>query len=635
MVVANGVNDSVICTTMNNISFFIMFAMLPSEYFLYLSSIKNTTSSSGQYLIENTTSNMKNTVIIILFAMSLLSSCTIRQDYNQQLLKADSLMQLRPDSALNILKSISSKKLSTRADNAYYALLLTQAQDKNFVVQKDDSLIQIAVHYYDSIGDTKMQAKAHYYWGCVYRDMNQQAEAIREFFIAAPLTEKSKEKRQLGLIYNNIGYIYNIQDFNQKADSIYQLVEIIAIELKDTTLWAEALSKQGSIALSKGDDYFPIAEQKLSNAFMAADKMGYNRLKADISASLSRLYTRMGQKEKALHYAKLNLSLRRDTARAYRAFFILGDAYYKSEQYDSATFYLNKSLVSKDYGKKADAYMRLADIAMIQGNATLSIELERNSSAYKDSLYKFRRNIVTNKIIKAETDAQTMLQKLYYKWRLNTYLCVFILIIVIIIIITIFLYKRYRRKNYLLQKDKQQIEKAHQDLSQHYAKLQIDIVQKDLEIESLRKELASHQVNEEQRKKLQDELDEMVLKRKALAKEAFLHSPLYEKMQAIIKDYQDKDTSDKELSDQEWQEFVAEMDMEWNIAITELCAKYQLSKEELHLICLSLIGFPFSHLEYLLHLSRATLYRKKNALLKRIDTKQDCDFEEILQKIRS
>lgn len=635
MVVANGVNDSVICTIMNNISFFIMFAMLPSEYFLYLSSIKNTTSSSGQYLIENTTSNMKNTVIIILFAMSLLSSCTIRQDYNQQLLKADSLMQLRPDSALNILKSISPKKLSTRADNAYYALLLTQAQDKNFVVQKDDSLIQIAVHYYDSIGDTKMQAKAHYYWGCVYRDMNQQAEAIREFLIAAPLTEKVKEKRQLGLIYNNIGYIYNIQDFNQKADSIYQLVEIIAIELKDTTLWAEALSKQGSIALSKGDDYFPIAEQKLSNAFMAADKMGYNRLKADISASLSRLYTRMGQKEKALHYAKLNLSLRRDTARAYRAFFILGDAYYKSEQYDSATFYLNKSLVSKDYGKKADAYMRLADIAMIQGNATLSIELERNSSAYKDSLYKFRRNIVTNKIIKAETDAQTMLQKLYYKWRLNTYLCVFILIIVIIIIITIFLYKRYRRKNYLLQKDKQQIEKAHQDLSQHYAKLQIDIVQKDLEIESLRKELASHQVYEEQRKKLQDELDEMVLKRKALAKEAFLHSPLYEKMQAIIKDYQDKDTSDKELSDQEWQEFVAEMDMEWNNAITELCAKYQLSKEELHLICLSLIGFPFSHLEYLLHLSRATLYRKKNALLKRIDTKQDCDFEEILQKIRS
>lgn len=68
--------------------------------------------------------------------MSLLSSCTIRQDYNQQLLKADSLMQLRPDSALNILKNISPKKLSTRADNAYYALLLTQAQDKTSLYRR-------------------------------------------------------------------------------------------------------------------------------------------------------------------------------------------------------------------------------------------------------------------------------------------------------------------------------------------------------------------------------------------------------------------------------------------------------------------------------------------------------------------
>ena len=326
--------------------------------------------------------------------------------------------------------------------------------------------------------------------------------------------------------------------------------------------------------------------------------------------------------------------MRRDATRAYRTFLILGDAYYKCGQYDSATFYLNKSLIGKDYGRKADAYMRLADIAMIQGDNALSIELERSSSAYKDSLYQLRRRVVTNKIIKAETDAQTMLQKLYYKGRLNTYLYGFILITIIIIAIALIIYKQYQRKNDSLQKDKLQLEKVNQTLNLYYTNLQTDINQKDLEIVNLREELASHQVNEKQRKKLQAELDEMVLKRKALAKEAFLHSPLYEKMQAIIKDYQDQDTSDKEISDQEWQEFVAEMDVEWNNAITELCAKYQLSKEELHLVCLSLVEFPFSHLEYLLHLSRATLYRKRNALLKRIDTKQDCEFEEILQKIR-
>ena len=576
---------------------------------------------------------MKNNIALIILLIAFLSvACNERQSNNRQLILADSLMQSRPDSALCILQGISMDKFATQADSACYALLLTQARDKNYVVQTDDSLIRYAVAYYDKTNDVRMQAKAHYYWGCVYRDMNRQAEAIREFLIAAPLTEKAKEKRQLGLVYNNIGFIYNIQGFNEKADSIYQLMEIIAQEVKDTALWSEALSKQGSIALTKGKEYFPIAEQKLSDAFGAVDSVGNNGLKANISASLSNLYSRMDEGEKALYYAKLNLSLRRDTARAYRAFLLLGDAYYKLGQYDSATFYLNKSLLSKDYGRKAGAYMRLADIAMIQGNAALSVELERNSSAYKDSLYKFRRSVVVNEIIEAETDAQAMLQKLYYKGRLNTYIYGFILITIIIVAIVLFLYRRYQRKNDLLQRDKQELEKINQDLNQHYVSLQTNIEQKNLEIEGLRKELASHQIDEEQRENLQAELDEMILKRRTLAKEAFLHSPLYTKMQAIIKDYQDRDQSDEEISDQEWQEFVVGMDIQWNNVITDLCAKYQLSKEELHLVCLSLAGFPFSHLEYLLHLSRKTLYRKKNVLLKRMGVEQNCGFEEILQR---
>ena len=578
---------------------------------------------------------MKNNIALIILLIAFLPvACNERQSNNRQLILADSLMQSRPDSALCILQDISMEKLTTQADSAYYVLLLTQARDKNYVVQTDDSLIRYAVAYYDKTNDVRMQAKAHYYWGCVYRDMNRQAEAFREFLIAAPLTEKAKEKRQLGLVYNNIGFIYNMQGFNEKADSIYHLMEVIAQEVKDTVLWSEALSRQASINLMKGGNYFSMVEQKLLNAFVVADKMEHNGLKADISASLSNLYSRMNQGEKALYYAKLNLSLRKDTARSYHAFLILGDAYYKCEQYDSAIFYLNKSLMSKDYGKKAGAYMRLADIAMIQGNAALSVELERNSSAYKDSLYKFRRSVVANEMIEAETDAHTMLQKIYYKGRLNMYLYAFILITAMIIIVALSLYKRYRRKNDLLQKDKQQLEKVNQDLSQHYANLQTDITEKDLEIENLRKELASHQIDEEERAKLQAELDEMILKRRTLAKEAFLHSPLYAKMQAIIQDYQDRDESDEEISDQEWQEFVVGMDVQWNNAITDLCVRYQLSKEELHLVCLNLAGFPFSHLEYLLHLSRRTLYRKKSALLKRIGAEQNCDFEDILQKNR-
>lgn len=51
-------------------------------------------------------------------------------------------------------------------------------------------------------------------------------------------------------------------------------------------------------------------------------------------------------------------------------------------------------------------------------------------------------------------------------------------------------------KNDLLQKNNQQLEKVNQDLSQHYACLQEEITQRDLEIENLRKELASCRIDE-------------------------------------------------------------------------------------------------------------------------------------------
>lgn len=163
------------------------------------------------------TYRMGKTKAIILFLVAfLLLACTARQSNNKQLIWADSLMRSLPDSALSVLQNISTQEFASPADSAYYALLLTQARDKNYVVQVDDSLIRYAVAHYDKVGDAKMRASAHYYWGCVYRDMNRQAEALREYLIAASLTKETVEKRQLGLIYNNIGYIYYIQNFKEK-----------------------------------------------------------------------------------------------------------------------------------------------------------------------------------------------------------------------------------------------------------------------------------------------------------------------------------------------------------------------------------------------------------------------------------
>ena len=105
---------------------------------------------------------MKATKAFIYTLAILLAACTDRVDYGTLLMQADSLLTVRPDSALTVLDGIPSKKLKTDAYRAYHALLLTQARDKNYVKQKDDSLILSAIAYYDKVADAKMQARAYY-----------------------------------------------------------------------------------------------------------------------------------------------------------------------------------------------------------------------------------------------------------------------------------------------------------------------------------------------------------------------------------------------------------------------------------------------------------------------------------------
>ena len=120
----------------------------------------------------------KRTIALIAILAALLTACTGKTDYNTTLVQADSLMASRPDSALHMLQGISTKNLSTKADRAYHALLLTQARDKNYIRQTDDSLIQVAVRYYDTHEDAPLQARAYYYWGSLYRDQNDYSGAI-------------------------------------------------------------------------------------------------------------------------------------------------------------------------------------------------------------------------------------------------------------------------------------------------------------------------------------------------------------------------------------------------------------------------------------------------------------------------
>ena len=79
--------------------------------------------------------------------------------------EAERLMQEHPDSALTILDSITPEELFSDRVRADYALRLTQARDKNFMFETNDSLISTAVTYFDAHPSGEKQTLAHLYKG--------------------------------------------------------------------------------------------------------------------------------------------------------------------------------------------------------------------------------------------------------------------------------------------------------------------------------------------------------------------------------------------------------------------------------------------------------------------------------------
>ena len=123
--------------------------------------------------------------------------------------QAEALMQEKPDSSLNILEQIDPDNLLRRKDKAKYALLYSQALDKNYIDKTNDSLILVAVDYYQEHGTEQEKMLAYYYLGRVQYNAHAYQNAIISFLQAEEYALHAGDYLYCGLIYRNISDIYN------------------------------------------------------------------------------------------------------------------------------------------------------------------------------------------------------------------------------------------------------------------------------------------------------------------------------------------------------------------------------------------------------------------------------------------
>ena len=538
----------------------------------------------------------KQTIALIAILTALPTACTETTGYNTTLVQADSLMNLHPDSALNMLESISTDSLKTKADRAYHALLLTQARDKNYIVQTDDSLIQVAVRYYDTHENAPLQARAYYCWGSLYRDRNDYSQAIDKYTIALSHINGRSENAELkASLYSNLGYLYYTQGLSTEADSIYQRAELLAKSQKDTASLCYTLSQRGMISLEQGKTYYPKAEQQMQQALSIGKAFSDSTILVPIYHSLSMLYSLMPKPGQALLYARLNYSGLKDTQHCYRTFLLLGNAYFINGQYDSAGIFLQKILkAERYYDTKADACMRLSEIAQKKGDMETSILLERKRTMYQDSAQINQQgHDILNTVIAHERNNSNTISK-----RSTYILCTVSTIFLAISFVCIF----YFRKKHLQHKaEKKEWEET----------LQAEIAKANLR---RKQELAE---KERENATLQEKVSQLVVKKPTHRQEEYKTSALYIKVSRITKDLQKVETKEN-LNEEEWSQFTALTNAGWYGIITYLDERYNLSAEEIRICCLYLAQVPVIHMGHFLHIqSRSTIQaRTKNILLK-------------------
>lgn len=161
-------------------------------------------------------------VAYILISLSLLS-CHGNNETVTILNTAESLMRGDPQMAKQILESIDGKKLDKALLKAKYALLYSQALDKNYYDISNDSLITIAVNYYDMHGDNREKAMAHYYHGVILSNANDLDNAIHAFVLSENAALLTDDNYLLGLINSSIGYLYDAQhSFSEAFDRFHR-----------------------------------------------------------------------------------------------------------------------------------------------------------------------------------------------------------------------------------------------------------------------------------------------------------------------------------------------------------------------------------------------------------------------------
>ena len=452
-------------------------------------------------------------IILLLLGIT---GCRKHYPVAEKLLQAEAVMNEHPDSALNLLKGIEQTELQTQAHHARYALLYSQALDKNYIDLTSDSLINIAVDYYKDRDDVKAKFLSYYYLGRIYTNANNLTQATLAYMEAEQLVDELGDDYATGLLYNQMGTIYrDYYDFPKALESYRLSTEHYHKADKPLHKLYGMLSQSAIYkSMKKETDSYYI----LYNTLTEARETNYPSIVRSCLGELITLCLKMNKQEEAVsfyndlinHYSivQMNSSL-------YASLSLLMA---REKNFEKTRLYMNEAWKrTRTQSDSINLYYIKAQVEQLSSSYQKAFsDLEQSITLQNRSV----REALQQPVLTAQKNfLKQELQHKEYRLRMEKYIRLlgFTILLLVTIIIIAFFRKRFQKslKEKLKEQDfthqeemkelQQEALKREESLRSHAAQLEARATLSKEDIERLKKELEESKMHIEEARKFREQ----------------------------------------------------------------------------------------------------------------------------------
>lgn len=322
---------------------------------------------------------MKKLLFIWVLFVGGMISC--RQEENPSFFdKVERYMEVYPDSALLLLDQLPHPEKLHGKQRADYALLLTQARDKNHLDSlQSDSIIKIAVDYYRNSEDKVKAGEALFYYGKIMALQDSVATAMQAFLDAEKVIEETQNYKLKALLQEYIGYLNYTRFMYKKAVDNYQKSIYYSSKINDTLKIVYGYRNIAHIYLAKHNNDSARWYAQSGMAILKGDST------VSVVPSLLQILGIVerdeGRFSNAIKYFQTAIKYERYPNVIDHYYLSLGDIYLEIGQFEEAKGCFERELTSKKVFTQAGAYNYLFLLEKKRGDYAKALYYKEKSDS--------------------------------------------------------------------------------------------------------------------------------------------------------------------------------------------------------------------------------------------------------------